>query len=63
MPIAEAIFRLLLANRNKQMTIGEIYDGLSDRWVDRMNPSIPELYGIYKIMTNDVFYGFVEDII
>jgi hypothetical protein len=36
---------------------------LSDRWVDRMNPSIPELYGIYKIMTNDVFYGFVEDII
>lgn len=62
MPIAEAIFRLLLANRNKLMTIGEIYDGLSDRWVDRMNPGIPEPHGIYKIMTSDVFYGFAEDV-
>ncbi len=31
-PITEAVFRLLLANTNKAMTIGEIHAGLTTAW-------------------------------
>ena len=31
-PITEAVFRLLLANLNKAMTLAEIQSGLTDAW-------------------------------
>ena len=60
MPLAEAIFRILLANANKPMTIQQIYEGLNERWVDPINPRIPEMEGIYRIMSHDTFYGLTE---
>ena len=60
MPLAEAIFRILLANANKPMPIQQIYEGLNQRWVDPINPRIPEMEGIYKIMSHDTFYGLTE---
>ena len=57
MPVAEAIFRVLLANANKPMTVQQIYDGLNERWVDPRNPGIPEIDGLYRIMLQETFYG------
>ncbi|MCZ6615101.1 MAG: hypothetical protein O7F09_03530 [Chloroflexi bacterium] len=60
MPLAEAIFRILLSNANKPMTTQQIYEGLNERWVDPINPRIPEMEGIYRIMSHDTFYGLKE---
>ena len=60
MPLAEAIFRILLANANKPMPIQQIYESLNERWVNPINPRIPEMEGIYRIMSYDTFYGFNE---
>ena len=62
MPLAEAIFRVLLANGNKPMTTEEIYGVLNERWVDPINPRIPALEGVYKILATDTFYGIAEEV-
>ena len=62
MPLAEAIFRVLLANGNKPMTTEEVYGVLNERWVDPINPRIPALEGVYKILATDAFYGIAEEV-
>ena len=61
MPLAEAIFRVLLANANKPMTVQQVYESLNERWVDPVNPRIPDMEGIYRIMSHDTFYGLLEE--
>ena len=61
MPLAEAIFRVLLANANKPMTVQQVYESLNERWVDPINPRIPEMDGIYRVMSHDTFYGLIEE--
>ena len=61
MPLAEAIFRILLTNANKPMTVQQVYERLNERWVDPINPRIPEMDGIYRVMSHDSFYGLLEE--
>ena len=60
MPLMEAIFRLLLANRNRPLNTEEIYEKLRERWVDPVNPRIPSEVGIYRLLSSDTFYGIRE---
>ena len=62
MPLAEAIFRILLANGNKPMTTEDIYLALDERWVDPINPRIPTVEGVYRILSTDTFYGIVKEV-
>jgi len=57
MPLMEAVFRLLLANSTKPMTLEEIYQGLEERWVDSVNPRIPLPTGVYWTLRSDTYYG------
>ena len=57
MPLMEAVFRLLLTNNTKPMTVEEIYKGLEERWVDPVNPRIPLPKGVYWTLRSDTFYG------
>lgn len=60
MPLMEAVFRLLLANSTKPMTLEEIYGGLGEQWVDPVNPRIPSPEGVYWTLCSDAFYGICQ---
>ena len=60
MPLMEAVFRLLLANSTKPMTVEEIYRGLGEKWVDPVNPRIPTPEGVYWTLSRDTFYGISQ---
>ena len=62
LPLAEAVFRILLAGGNQPMTTREIYEGLNERWVDQVNPRIPTIEGVYRILASDTFYGISEGV-
>ena len=61
MPLAEAVFRVLLSNGTKPMVMEKIYAALEDRWVDPINPRIPTSEGVYRMMGTDTFYGITEE--
>ena len=60
MPLMEAFFRLLLANKAKPMTLKEIYGGLEEQWVETVNPRIPSVEGLYWTLRSDTFYGISQ---
>lgn len=60
MPLMEAVFRLLLTNNTKPMTVEEIYKGLGERWVDPVNPRIPLPKGVYWTLSRDKYYGISQ---
>ena len=60
MPLMEAVFRLLLANSTKPMTVEEIYEALGEKWVDPVNPRIPSPQGVYSTLRSDTFYGISQ---
>ena len=61
MPLAEAVFRVLLSNGTKPMVMENIYAALEDLWVDPINPRIPTSEGVYRMMGIDTFYGITEE--
>ena len=60
MPLMEAVFRLLLTNSTKPMSVEEIYKGLEEKWVDPVNPRIPPPEGVYRTLRSDTFYGISQ---
>ena len=56
MPILESIFRVMLANGNKPLTIREISSQLRERRDGDAYVSSPVL--INRLLTNDKWYGF-----
>jgi len=61
MPLAEAVFRVLLSNGTRPMVMEKIYAALEDRWVDPVNPRIPTSEGVYRMMGTDTYYGITEE--
>lgn len=61
MPLAEAVFRVLLSNGTRPMAMEKIYAALEDRWVDPVNPRIPTSEGVYRMMETDTYYGITEE--
>ena len=60
MPAMEAIFRIIICNGNKPTTISHIYETLQDRWVDPNNMWLPTPAKLYRMLTNDMYYGIRE---
>jgi hypothetical protein len=60
MPTMEAIFRIIISNGNKPTTISHIYETLQDKWVDPNNMWLPTPTKLYRMLTNDMYYGIKE---
>ena len=57
MPLMEAVFRTLLANGNRPMTLEAIYERLQERWTDPTNPRTPSPDRLHRVLIRDSFYG------
>ena len=58
MPILDSVFRILLANGNKPMEIGEISRELSERRGGDNYAGSPQL--LTRLLSNDHWYGFKQ---
>lgn len=59
-PLKEAIFRVLLANRNEPMTAEEISELLSERWAMTAYPRDVSPQVIQRLLENSFTYGIVK---
>jgi len=59
-PVMEAVFRILIGNRNKATTLKSIYESLHKRWSDPTNPRTPSLDKLYRMLLADTFYGISQ---
>jgi len=55
-PLKEAIFRVILANKNKPMSANEISEQLSNRWSESTNSRNISANVIEKLLTNSQTY-------
>lgn len=60
LPVMEAVFRILLSNGNETMTLKSIYEALLERWLDSPNPRTPPPGKLYRLLSNDTFYGITQ---
>ena len=60
LPVMEAVFRILLSNGNETMTLKAIYEALLERWLDSPNPRTPPQGKLYRMLSNDTFYGITQ---
>ena len=60
MPAMEAIFRIIITNGNKPTTISHIYETLQEKWVDPNNMWLPTPAKLYRMLSNDMYYGIRE---
>ncbi len=60
MPVMEAVFRILLGERNHPNTVEEIFQRLRERWSDPTNPRTPTPETLHRMLTRDAYYGFVQ---
>ena len=59
-PVMEAVFRVLLINSRRPMTLQSIYDALRERWSNPTNPRTPPPDKLYRMLVADTFYGLIE---
>jgi len=59
-PVMEAVFRVLLSNSRRPMTLQSIYDALRERWSNPTNPRTPPPDKLYRMLVADTFYGIME---
>lgn len=60
MPVMEAVFRILLGERNQPKTVEELFQLLRERWSDPTNPRTPTPDTLHRMLTRDTYYGFVQ---
>jgi hypothetical protein len=58
MPVMEAVFRVLLGERNKSKTVEELFQLLREQWSDPTNPRTPTPATLHRLLTRDTYYGF-----
>jgi hypothetical protein len=56
----EAVFRVLLGERNKSKTVEELFQLLRERWSDPTNPRTPTPATLHRMLTRDAYYGFAQ---
>ena len=59
MPAMEGVFRILLRNGRKPMSVQSIYEALRERWTNPANPRTPPLDKLYRMLIADTFYGII----
>ena len=60
LPVMEAVFRVLLSNGNKPMTLESIYESLRERWTNPTNLRTPHVDKLYRMLLADTFYGISQ---
>ena len=60
MPMQEIVFRMLLAQGNRPMSLEAVHYQLTDRWATPGNPMNISQKGLKSILDSDEFYGFRE---
>lgn len=56
-PLMEAVFRVLLGNGKRPMTLQAISQALLERWSDPTSPRTPSPRKLYRMLLADTFYG------
>ena len=60
MPMMEIVFRVLLARRNRPMSLTDIHYELTERWATPIRPLNISESGLQKILDGDHYYGFAR---
>ena len=60
MAIQEIVFRTLLANANKPMTIDALHYELTERWSSPVRPITISEDGLERVLLADDYYGFAR---
>ena len=60
MPIAEIVFRTLLAGRNRPISLENLQHLVTEEWYTPVNPRNITVPGLKRVLDSDTFYGFRE---
>ena len=60
MPMQEIVFRSILAEGNKPVSLEHLHYLVTDKWYSPVNPRSLSADGLKKVLDADVFYGFKE---
>jgi hypothetical protein len=60
MPMQEIIFRTLLAESNRPISLNELHYLVTERWHTPSNPRSISVNGLKRVLDSDVYYGFRE---
>ncbi len=60
MAIQEIVFRTLLANANKPMTLNDLHYELTERWSTPVRPINISEEGLARVLESDDYYGFAR---
>ena len=58
LPLQEIVFRTLLLNGGKPMTLGELHREVTERWSTPIRAITVTVAGLARILDSDSFYGF-----
>ena len=60
LPMQEIIFRSILSEGNKPVTVEHLHDLVTDRWYTPANPRSLSVDALKRVLDNDIYYGFKE---
>ncbi len=60
MPMQEILFRALLSEGNKPVSLERLHYLVTERWHTPANPRSISLNGLKRVLDSDIYYGFRE---
>ena len=60
MPVQEIVFRTILSNSNKLVSLEKLHEDVTERWYTPLNPRTISASGLKRVLDRDVYYGFTE---
>ena len=58
MPIQEIVFKALLSQGNKPVSLAHLHYLVTDQWYSPVNPRSISREGLKQVLDNDAYYGF-----
>lgn len=60
MPMQEIVFRSILAERNRPVSLSRLHDLVTDKWYTPTNPRSVSAAGLKLVLDYDEYYGFKD---
>jgi len=60
MPLQEIVFKSLLSQGNKQVSLEQLHYLVTDKWYSPVNPRSISPKGLQQVLDNDAHYGFSQ---
>ena len=60
MPMQEIVFKSLLSQGNKQVSLEQLHYLVTDKWYSPVNPRSISPEGLQQVLDNDAHYGFSQ---